>query len=174
MYGGYPAQDPRGGSRAPVGPPQEWGGGGRTPWPSEHQVPHQADVAARDAMQRDPASTGEVPRAKSRAARSAASGGAGRPLAGIAILLVTGVLTLPILAVLVDSVVGRPLSASGVVASVLVLLGLPVGAIGFYGLATGAARSSSGPPPYAVWLRPPLAFIPIALALFTAAGLAAR
>jgi hypothetical protein len=173
MYGGYPAQDPRGGSRAPGGPPQEWGGG-RAAWPAEHQVPHQADVAARDAVQRDPTSTGEVPRTKSRAARSAASGGAGRSLAGIAIVLVAGVLTLPILAVLVDSVVGRPLSASGVVASVLVLLGLPVGAIGFYGLATGAARSSSGPPPYAVWLRPPLAYIPIALVLFTAAGLAAR
>ena len=171
MYGAYPAQDARGGSRTPVGPPADWGAG-RPPWPAEPQVPHQPDVAQRDAMHRDPTSTGEVPRAKGRAARSASAGG-GRPVAFIVIWLGAAGLALPVLAVLVDSLVGGPLSASGVIASVLVLLGLPIGAIGLYGLAAGVPRRADSPP-YVAWLRPPVAYIPIALALFIAAGLAAR
>jgi hypothetical protein len=77
-----------------------------------------------------------------------------------------------VLRILADSVLGDP-SVSGVISSLLVLLGLPIGAIGLQGLAGGAARLR-GAPDYAAWLRPPLAYVPIALIMFLAAGLAAQ
>ncbi len=83
-----------------------------------------------------------------------------------------GTLALPVLRILLDSAVAPSLSVSGVIASVLLLLGLPIGAIGLHGLATGAARVG-GAPAHHPWLRPPLAYIPVALLLFIAAGLAA-
>jgi hypothetical protein len=43
--------------------------------------------------------------------------------------------------------------------------------MGLYGLMTGTA--TAGPSPERAWLRTPLAFLPIGLALLIAAGLAA-
>jgi hypothetical protein len=80
---------------------------------------------------------------------------------------------LPIIRLLRDSIFGPTLSASGVISSVFVLLGLPLGALGLYALATGAARVANAPTRQA-WLRPPVAYLAIALVLFLAAGLAAR
>jgi hypothetical protein len=50
------------------------------------------------------------------------------------------------------------------------MTGTPIVAMGFYGLMTGAA--AAGPTPGRAWLRTPLAYLPIGLALLVAAGLA--
>jgi hypothetical protein len=95
-----------------------------------------------------------------------------RPGAAILILVGYAVFALPVLRVLIDSAVSSPVSVSGVIASVLVLIGLPLGALGLHALAAGTGWAP-GLPPSHVWLRPPLAYLPVALVLFVAAGLAA-
>jgi len=122
----------------------------------------------------DLTSTGDVPRAAGRKAgsRLRSDGHHGRPLARALIWVPTAALAVPVLRILVDSAVGPQLSVTGVISSVLLLLGLPIGAIGLYGLANGTARVHGGPPHFA-WLRPPVAYISVALLLFIAAGLAA-
>lgn len=170
----YRSQDTRGGVRAPAGVPPQRGGQG--PWTSEHALPGQHEMAVRDPTHhRDVTSTGEVSRVTGRAAGSFVhpESSRRRPVAGVLIWLVTAALALPVLRVLIDSAVRSPLSASGVVSSVLLLLGLPIGAIGLHGLASGATRSTRLAD-YAAWLRPPVTYVPIALLLFIAAGLAAR
>ena len=96
-----------------------------------------------------------------------------RPGTAAVIGIAAAASALPVLRILLDGAVGPSLSASSVISSVLLLLGLPLGALGLYGLATGAARVTDGPAPY-VWLRPPLAYLTVALVMFVAAGLAAR
>lgn len=163
----------RGAARVPVGPPSERGG--RATWTTEQPLPMPPDMAPRDPMHHpDVTSTGDMPRAAGRkgGTRTRSGGHPGRPLAGALIWTLTAALALPVLRILVDSAVGPQLSVTGVISSVLLLLGLPIGAIGFYGLANGAARVF-GPPPHLAWLRPPVAYIPVALLLFIAAGLAA-
>jgi hypothetical protein len=171
--GAYRSPDIRGGARAPAGPPPERAG--RGPWTPEHSVPVQPEMVPRDPMHhRDMTATGEL-WATGRIAGSVPhpDKSRGRPVAGAVIWLVTVALALPVLRILLDSLIGPPLSASGVVSSVLLLLGLPIGAIGLHGLASGAARVT-GAPAYTAWLRPPVAYLPIALLLCIAAGLAAR
>jgi hypothetical protein len=130
-------------------------------------------MAARDPRhQREMASTGDVPRARAAGPATRSDGRHGHPLAGALIWVVTVIVAAPVLRILIEGVTAPALSVSGVISSVLLLLGLPVGAIGLYGLVTGARRAYGGPPHHA-WLRPPMAYIPIALVLFIAAGLAA-
>jgi len=95
-----------------------------------------------------------------------------RPAAAAMIGIAAAAGALPLVRILLASAFGSSLSASGVISSLLTLLGLPLGALGLYGLATGAARVPDAPAPHA-WLRPPVAYITIALVLFVAAGLAA-
>jgi len=62
-------------------------------------------------------------------------------------------------------------SVGGAIASSFVVLGLPMFALGLYGLLSGnAATPGAGG---RVWLRPPLVYLPVALTLFLAAGLSA-
>ena len=86
--------------------------------------------------------------------------------------MTAAVVAIPVLRVLLAGAFGPSPSAGAVISSVLVLLGLPLGAIGLYALATSATRFAGAPTPYA-WLRPPLAYLIVALVLFVAAGLAA-
>jgi hypothetical protein len=167
----------RGGGQMPPGaPPGMVGPMGQ--WAGEPLPPVPTEVPQRDPMQhRDPTTTSETRRTIGRPAGSGTvSDGihrARRPAAGAVIGIVAALLSLPVLRILLDSASGPALSASGVVSSVLVLLGLPLFAIGLYGLATGAARVPDAPAPHA-WLRPPVAYVAVALVLFMAAGLAAR
>jgi hypothetical protein len=167
----------RGGGQIPPGaPPGTVGSMGQ--WAGEPLPPVPTGVPQRDPMQhRDPTTTRETRRAIGRPAGSATVSDrihrARRPAAGALIGIVAAVLSLPVLRILLDSASGPTLSASGVISSVLVLLGLPLFAIGLYGLATGAARAPDAPAPHA-WLRPPVAYVTVALVLFVAAGLAAR
>jgi hypothetical protein len=60
----------------------------------------------------------------------------------------------------------------GVLAGLFALAGVPLVTIGLYGLATDAA--SAGPAPGRLWLRVPLAYLPVGLVLLLAAALAVR
>jgi hypothetical protein len=146
-------------------------------WAAEPRPPVPAGVPQRDPMQhRDPA-TRETHRAIARpAAPAAVSDGLRhvRRLAARAVIGIAAVLAaLPVLRILRESAFGPAPSASGVISSVLVLLGLPLGVLGLYGLATGSPRTPDAPALHA-WLRPPVAYLTVALVLFVAAGLAAR
>lgn len=95
-----------------------------------------------------------------------------RPGAAVAIGLAVGALELAMLRVFAAGVFGNPLDAGRVIAGGLMLVALPLFGIGLYALATGAARAVDmwGP---RVWLRPPLAYLTVALVLMIAAGAAA-
>jgi hypothetical protein len=74
--------------------------------------------------------------------------------------------------VLIDAVTAHPTNTGGVLAGVFGMAGVPLVAIGLYGLATGAA-TAGGPNVGRAWLRTPLAYLPVGLVLIIAAGLAA-
>jgi hypothetical protein len=83
------------------------------------------------------------------------------------------VAAIPVARLLLESVFGEFVSATGVISSVLVLVGLPLAVVGLHGLARSGGTAASVPTPQA-WLRPPVAYLTVALVLFVAAGLAAR
>jgi hypothetical protein len=94
---------------------------------------------------------------------------------GIAGLLGTVAVVVEVLVlvkVLIDSVTAHPTNTGGVLAGVFALCGVPMVALGLYGLATGAAIAG-GPNVGRAWLRTPLAYLPVGLILIIAAGLAA-
>ena len=109
------------------------------------------------------------PRAASSAAVSDGSNRKRRPAAGLVIGVVAVLLAAPVVRVLLDSTFGPSLSHSGVISSVLVLLALPLGALGLYGLGTVDRNDDSAP---RMWLRPPVVYVIVALVLVVAAGLA--
>jgi hypothetical protein len=96
-----------------------------------------------------------------------------RPAVGVVLAVVAGVLGLPALLLLVDSVTAEGIPASGVVSGTLLLLGLPMFAAGAYGMVTGVggAVERRGA---RVLLRPPLSYLAVGLVLFLGAALAAR
>jgi hypothetical protein len=59
-----------------------------------------------------------------------------------------------------------------VLGGLFAMTGVPLVAMGLYGLMTGAA-AAAGATPARAWLRTPLAYLPVGLALLVAAGLAA-
>ena len=88
-----------------------------------------------------------------------------------AIGAVAVVAELLLLRVLLAGEFGHVVSPGGVLAGVFAMTGIPLVAMGLYGLMTGAA--AAGPTPERAWLRTPLALLPIGLTLLVAAGLAA-
>jgi hypothetical protein len=124
---------------------------------------------------RDPTgTTGQTYRVNPRAAGSpAVSDGSNRkrrPAAGLVIAVVAVLVAAPVVRLLRDSMFGPSLSPSGVISSVLLLLALPLGAFGLYGLAAADRADASAA---RGWLRPPVVYLPVALVLVIAAGLAA-
>jgi hypothetical protein len=87
-----------------------------------------------------------------------------------AVAVVVEVLVL--IKVLADSITAHPTNTGGVLAGVFAMCGVPMIALGLYGLATGAAIAG-GPNVGRAWLRTPLAYLPVGLILIIAAGLAA-
>jgi len=112
-----------------------------------------------------PTSTvGGAPKEAYRARRSGIAGLLGTVAVVVEVLL--------LVKVLIDSVTVHPTNIGGVLAGVFALCGVPMIALGLYGLATGAAIAG-GPNVGRAWLRTPLAYLPIGLILIVAAGLAA-
>jgi len=95
-----------------------------------------------------------------------------RPAAAVLFGVPAAILELPALFLLADAAFADPVSASGVVSAVCVVLALPLVAFGLYSVATGAVRAA-GPNSAQAWLRPPVAYLSVGLVLFVAAGLAA-
>ncbi|GAA5181941.1 hypothetical protein GCM10023322_17760 [Rugosimonospora acidiphila] len=92
---------------------------------------------------------------------------------GAAILLVVVAILAELLTVrmLFSGEFGHPFQPAEVLGGIFTMGGTPLVAMGLYGLITGAANAS-GPAPGRAWLRPPLAFLPIGLALIVAGALA--
>lgn len=95
-----------------------------------------------------------------------------RPAAAMAFGLPAALLEIVALILLVEAATADAIAASGVVAASCLLLALPLAAYGLYAVATGAVRAA-GPNSGQAWLRPPVAYLTVALVLFVAAGLAA-
>jgi hypothetical protein len=135
----------------------------------EQRPPMQPD------MQWDPSSTGSQPAAQGRRGRSSApSKGVGRtvgrPAAGLLLTIAVVIAEVPALRLLLASAFGSTLAAGGLVAGLLLVIALPLGALGLHGLTSDVARAWG----FTAWLRTPVAYLTVALVLFVAAGLAAR
>jgi len=146
--GSGPAPAPTGSAGVPGGSTAPWSG-------DEPPAPRRAPVA--------PASPGPASDGVYRSKRPATAALIGVPAA---------ILELPVLFMLSDAMFADPIaSASGVVAGICLVLALPLLAVGMYAVATGAVRAA-GPNSAQAWLRPPVAYLSVALILFVAAGLA--
>jgi hypothetical protein len=74
--------------------------------------------------------------------------------------------------VLLTGAFAHTVQANAVLGGIFAMCGTPLVTMGLYGLMTGAALAA-GPHPGRAWLRTPLAYLPVGLALLIAAGLAA-
>jgi hypothetical protein len=88
-----------------------------------------------------------------------------RPFTALLIAIVTVLLMVPVVMLLVRVTFVDDPSVRGIVPAVLLTLGLPLTGVGLYALAAG------GPAGRDVWLRPPVAYLPVGVLLLLAAGL---
>ena len=90
-----------------------------------------------------------------------------RPVSAVIVAIVALLLMVPVVLLLVHVTFVDEPTVRGIVPAVMLTLGLPLTAIGLYSLAAGG-----GPAGRDVWLRPPVAYLPVGLFLLLAAGLA--
>jgi hypothetical protein len=83
--------------------------------------------------------------------------------------LVVFLLELPALWLLFAGIADPAGAPASALSGLLLLIGLPVSAAGFYGLVTGAAGFGD---PVRAWLRPPMSYLPVGLVLLLAAAVA--
>ena len=88
-----------------------------------------------------------------------------RPFSAMLIAIVTVLLLVPVVLLLIQVTFVDDPAVRGIVPAVLLTLGLPLTGIGLYALARG------GPASRDVWLRPPVAYLPVGALLLLAAGL---
>ncbi|MEV0126973.1 hypothetical protein AB0H83_00680 [Dactylosporangium sp. NPDC050688] len=156
---GAPVAPPPPAVTVPTPPPPSFG------QPSQPSQPsHQNAFAAPTAL------TAAVPPPP--AAAAAEPGGAvyrsKRPGLAVVLVVLTVVFELPVLRLFLTAVTADKIEAAGTLASIFMILGLPMFALGLYGLIGGAAASAPG---VRAWSRTPLAYLPIAVVLFVAAAL---
>jgi hypothetical protein len=94
-----------------------------------------------------------------------------RPGTAAVLTVITVVFEVVALRLLGAALFDKPVSVGGSIASAFLVLGLPMFGLGLYGLLSGAAATPGAGG--RVWLRTPLVYLPVALTLFLAAGLAA-
>lgn len=156
-YGDYAAPDPREPRRAEPEPGRAQAVGPRSGLPiPDDPAPRRPPAAAAPGS---PGPAGEMYRSR-------------RPAAMILFGSVAAILEIPALVLLRDATFGGDsASAAGVVSALCLIAALPMLAVGLYAVATGAVRAA-GPNSAQAWLRPPVAYLSVALVLFVAAGLA--
>jgi hypothetical protein len=88
-----------------------------------------------------------------------------RPFSALLIAVVTVLLLVPVVLLLIRVTFVDDPAVRGVVPAVLLTLGLPLTGIGLYGLAAGGRAGRD------IWLRPPVAYLPVGVLLLLAAGL---
>lgn len=92
-----------------------------------------------------------------------------RPGVAVILALLAVVFEVPALRMLLDAAFGGPVVVPGVVAGSFLTLGIPLFAMGLYGLSAGGGVLSESA---RFWLRPPTAYLTVGLVLFVAAALA--
>lgn len=96
-----------------------------------------------------------------------------RRAGAVGVLAVLAVIAeLLLVRVLLSGELAHAVVPGAVLGGLFAMTGIPLVAMGLYGLMTGAA-TVAGPAPGRAWLRTPLAYLPIGLVLLVAAGLAA-
>jgi hypothetical protein len=142
------------------GPVPSYQGPGSGPEAPEQTGGFRTESIDRAALRRPPGAP--TPRPTVYRARRAGIAGA---IGGVAI-----VAELFLVRVLLSGEFGHLVAPGAVLAGVFAMTGIPLVAMGLYGLMTGAAAAG---PPERAWLRTPLAYLPVGLALLIVAGLAA-
>jgi hypothetical protein len=92
-----------------------------------------------------------------------------QPAMAVLLIVLTVLFEVPVIRVFANSF--RTMSASGTIAGTLMIVALPMFALGLYAFAGGAAVAPGQG--VRAWLRTPLAYLPLGLLLFLIAALAA-
>jgi hypothetical protein len=92
-----------------------------------------------------------------------------RPGTAAALVVITALFELVALRLLAATFFAAPVQVGGSIASAFLAVGMPMFGLGMYALLGGVAAGSGT----RIWLRTPLVYLPVALTLFLAAGLAA-
>jgi hypothetical protein len=90
-----------------------------------------------------------------------------RPGLAIALVLLTILFEVAVLRLFFSAMTAKEIPAGATLAGIFMIPALPMFSLGLYGLIGGAPSGVRG------WLRTPVVYLPVALVLFLAAGLAA-
>ncbi len=90
-----------------------------------------------------------------------------RPVLGLLLVVLVGLLAIPAVRLFIAAAFADDPAAAAIVPASLLLLGLPLTGLGLWSLANGGRIGDQG-----AWLRPPVGYLTVGLALLVAAALA--